>query len=95
LKESGERSRAEDAYRSALKIEPTDADAYLQLGHVLKIQGRPGEALEAYARAAELAPDNMSIREEFVILNRLHERDVSQPKPAAGSQNAVLKPPPV
>src|SRR5260370_139529 len=40
LKESGNRAMAEAAYRTAIGYSPDDADAYLHLGHILKLQGK-------------------------------------------------------
>jgi glycosyltransferase involved in cell wall biosynthesis/tetratricopeptide (TPR) repeat protein len=60
LKESGERrdpdklAQAETAYRRALALDPGVADPHLQLGHVLKLQGRTEEARGAYLRAFAL-----------------------------------------
>ncbi len=45
LKESGRRLEAEAAYRQATTLAPDDADAALQLGHVLMLLDRPGEDL--------------------------------------------------
>jgi tetratricopeptide (TPR) repeat protein len=56
LKDSGKLDAAEAVYRAALARAPDDADIYLQLGHVLKLQGRRSLAIDAYRRAAELAP---------------------------------------
>jgi len=41
LKEHGHLASAESAYRRAIGCDPVDADAYLQLGHVLKLQAKP------------------------------------------------------
>jgi O-antigen biosynthesis protein len=68
LKESGglrdpdKLAQAELAYRRALLLDRGAADSYLQLGHVLKIQGRTQEARGAYLRAFALDPalDNAS-----------------------------------
>jgi GT2 family glycosyltransferase len=60
LKESGELrdpdklAQAELAYRRAVALDPSAADSYLQLGHVLKLQSRMEEAEAAYLRAAVL-----------------------------------------
>jgi glycosyltransferase involved in cell wall biosynthesis/tetratricopeptide (TPR) repeat protein len=62
LKESGERrdpdklAQAETAYRRALSLDPGAADPHLQLGHVLKLQGKTSEAEAAYLRAFALDP---------------------------------------
>ena len=54
LKESGQRSAAEAAYRKALSINPDCADTHLQLGHLLKLQGRQLEAIQSYLKALDL-----------------------------------------
>jgi Flp pilus assembly protein TadD len=40
LKEAGDRRQAEEAYRRALALDPGLPDTHLQLGHLLKLQGR-------------------------------------------------------
>src|SRR5271166_921108 len=54
LKDPGKLAQAELAYRRALSLDPGGADAYLQLGHVLKLQGKTEEAQAAYLRAFAL-----------------------------------------
>jgi hypothetical protein len=60
LKESGgvqnpdKLAQAEIAYRRALSLDPSAADPHLQLGHVLKLQGKTNEAEAAYLRAFAL-----------------------------------------
>jgi tetratricopeptide (TPR) repeat protein len=62
LKESGglrdpeKLAQAEAAYRRALLLEPGGADAYLHLGHVLKLQKKVDEAKASYLRAFALDP---------------------------------------
>jgi tetratricopeptide (TPR) repeat protein len=62
LRESGERrepdklAKAEAAYRKVLSLDPSVADPHLQLGHVLKLQGKTSEAEAAYPRAFALDP---------------------------------------
>ena len=62
LKESGELkdpeklAQAEAAYRRALSLDPGIADTCLQLGHVLKLQGKMEDAKAAYLRAFVLDP---------------------------------------
>jgi Tetratricopeptide repeat len=62
LKESGELqdpdklAQAEIAYRRALSLDPSTADSHVQLGHILKIQGKTDEAKAAYLRAFVLDP---------------------------------------
>src|SRR5262245_7792103 len=49
-------AQAEIAYRRALSLDLSAADAHLQLGHVLKLQGKTEEAAAAYLRAFALDP---------------------------------------
>ncbi len=72
IKESGIHEMAELAYRRALALRHTpDADLPLQLGHVLKLQGRLAEALDAYLLSAALDPANPDARREAADLQRL------------------------
>jgi GT2 family glycosyltransferase/ADP-heptose:LPS heptosyltransferase/Tfp pilus assembly protein PilF len=48
--------QAETAYRRALSLDSGVADTYLQLGHLLKLQGRSEEAKACYLRASALEP---------------------------------------
>jgi glycosyltransferase involved in cell wall biosynthesis/SAM-dependent methyltransferase/uncharacterized protein YbaR (Trm112 family) len=65
LKESGHWTEAERAYRTAIAYNPGSADGHLQLGHVLKIQGKKDEARTAYLRAVALDPSLNSVSFEF------------------------------
>ena len=56
LREVGELAQAETAYRNALSIEWAVADSHLQLGHVLKMQGKEEDAEASYLRAFALDP---------------------------------------
>src|SRR5262249_14821322 len=47
LRETGELAQAESAYQNALSIDWASADSHLQLGRVLRMQGK-----EAYAEAS-------------------------------------------
>ncbi len=53
---------AEQAYRSALDLEPDNPDILSNLGYVLYQQQRPAEAVEQFAKAARLLPDDAEIR---------------------------------
>jgi tetratricopeptide (TPR) repeat protein/GT2 family glycosyltransferase len=68
LKDAGRFAEAESNYRLAASEKPDDADIHLQLGHVLKLQSKRTAALEAYGRAAELAPFWLAPQEELVNL---------------------------
>jgi tetratricopeptide (TPR) repeat protein len=52
LKESGQLSRAENAYMRAAKLRPDDADVDVQLGHLYQKMTKQRHAQEAYQRAA-------------------------------------------
>ena len=65
--ESVNLAAAERAYRISLDLNSGNADAHLQLGHVLKLQGRKSEAGQAYLRALQLAP-GFGIAEELQAL---------------------------
>jgi tetratricopeptide (TPR) repeat protein len=56
LREVGELAQAETAYRNALSIDWAAADSHLQLGHVLKMQGKEEDAEASYLRAFALDP---------------------------------------
>jgi tetratricopeptide (TPR) repeat protein len=56
LRDSDKLAQAELAYRTALSLDWGVADSYLQLGHVLKLEGRKDEAITAYLRAFALDP---------------------------------------
>ncbi|HEX4185628.1 MAG TPA: tetratricopeptide repeat protein [Stellaceae bacterium] len=68
LKESGNVSEAEAAYRRSINLDPDSADTYLQLGHALKIQGRIEEAVDAYFRSLALDPAPRHPRDELIAL---------------------------
>mgnify|MGYP000458342369 CR=1 FL=1 len=52
----GNREEAMRHYRSAIRIDSTYVDAWLRLGSVLVIMDRYTQAIEAFDKAAELAP---------------------------------------
>jgi tetratricopeptide (TPR) repeat protein len=56
LREVGELAQSETAYRNALSIDWAVADSHLQLGHVLKMQGKEEDAEASYLRAFALDP---------------------------------------
>jgi predicted O-methyltransferase YrrM len=56
MKESGRLTEAERAYRAALAYDPRSPDSHLQLGNVLKLQGKIEDAKGAYVRAVALDP---------------------------------------
>lgn len=50
-------ARAEESYRQAIAAEPSNGDAYNQLGYFFLRQNRPKDALAQFRRLVELAPD--------------------------------------
>jgi glycosyltransferase involved in cell wall biosynthesis len=68
LKEFGSLERSESAYRKALAIDAEQADTHLQLGHVLKLQKRHGDAVASYREAHRLNPTSPFAREELLSL---------------------------
>lgn len=65
LKEGGDISGAEQAYRRALDLMPLSSDAWLQLGHALKLRGDAAEARLSYDAAVRLGPDNADALREI------------------------------
>jgi tetratricopeptide (TPR) repeat protein len=53
---------AETHCRRALALAPQAPEVLTNLGQVLRLKGRFGEAIECYKRGLELAPDSVSIR---------------------------------
>src|SRR5262249_694658 len=45
-------------YRSAIRLKPNFADAYLGIGEILEVQGKGDEAIAEYRFAARLQPDS-------------------------------------
>ena len=82
LKDSGRLTDAEAVYRSALADRPDDADIYLQLGHCLKLLGKRPAALEAYLRAATLAPFLIAPRDELFHMGQRRDPEYLQSRMA-------------
>ena len=85
---------AEAAYRRSLELNGAVADSHLQLGHVLKLQGRTDEAACAYLRALLLVPWMPNAKAELIGLG-WSERQVDEallPNPVAvlGKSDADL-----
>ena len=57
MKDQGKLDEAVACYRRALELKPDYAEAYNNLGIVLKEQGKLDEAIACFRRALELKPD--------------------------------------
>lgn len=68
LKESGNLSAADAAYYEALRKRPWETDTYLQIGHLRRLQQRPGAALFWYQLASGLAARHGDARREAETL---------------------------
>lgn len=76
LKETGRLVEAEAAYRAAADSKPDEADIWVQLAHVLKMQRRPDAAVDAYLEALRRDPTLTAVRDEVIAAggrDRLHE----------------------
>ena len=62
---------AELAYRRSIEIDPLLADTHLQLGHVLKLQGKLEDAKASYETALELDPQSIFARNEAAALGEV------------------------
>ena len=59
LQSGGRLEAAMDAYRRAIAIDPGHANAYSNLGVLLRATGKPSEAEAAYRTAIRLNPDHI------------------------------------
>jgi glycosyltransferase involved in cell wall biosynthesis len=64
LKETGQLTKALEAYKIAIDLDEKHADGHLQIGHLFKIMGRTADAIQAYHKSFELNPhDNPAFAE--------------------------------
>jgi Flp pilus assembly protein TadD len=67
--------RAEIAYREAIQLKPELPEAWNELGHAIKSQGRYEESIAAYEQALHLRPNYPQaleyLGEAYVLLGRL------------------------
>lgn len=70
LKEGGRLGAAEQAYRAAIAMRPEEPETHLHLGHVLKLQGRSDQAIEAYVDALKHDPGYLPARNEIIAAGR-------------------------
>lgn len=68
--ESGDRTRAEESYRAALKDQPLLASALLGLGKIMLDQGKPAGAIPWLERAVRVRPQ---LTEAHLMLGRAFE----------------------
>ena len=79
LERLGRDGEAMAAYRSAIGIDPRQADALERLGNILRVHERQAEALECFARAAAIAPDTIRGRMcRFKALQQAGRRDETE-----------------
>lgn len=65
----GDLAAAEETFRHAVRVAPTDTVAWTLLGQVLLSEDRPAEALEPLERALELAPNDWSVVYNLILAN--------------------------
>lgn len=65
LKDGGHYDEARQSYDAARSLHPDDADIYLQLGHLAKLQGQGQEAIAFYRRSSALDPARPDAAEEL------------------------------
>ena len=75
LRDLGRLAESELVYRSALAEKPDDSDIHLELGHCLKLQGRRQAALDAYGRAAGLAPFSIAPKRELFLMGQRQNQE--------------------
>ncbi len=84
-----DRRGARASFEEALREEPNDAEALLYLGHIARLERRPGEAKPLLTRAQELAPDNTAVVLERVLAARDAD-DLAEERAAIESSRADL-----
>lgn len=53
------------AFQEAIRLDPAMTEAYVRLGSLLALRGRPRKAIEVWEKALELNPDQPGIREDI------------------------------
>jgi tetratricopeptide (TPR) repeat protein len=65
-----------DAFQEAIRLDPTLTEAYVRLGSLLALRGRPRKAIEVWEKALKLNPELPGIREDIEECRaRLGEQD--------------------
>jgi hypothetical protein len=86
---------AQAALRQAIALAPGDAKAHALLGRCLDAQDQPGEALEAFVRAADLDPDDKVFQAAVATLATEHLPEAqARPLVEAGARASALALPP-
>jgi len=68
LKEAGAFEESYAAYRQAIALNDSDADAFLLFGHLVKMMGKREEAIEAFRATLARQPQNSSMVRELEAL---------------------------
>lgn len=87
LKEEGQFSKSELAYKTAEKFGYSNPDLYLQLGHLAKVRGDMSEAKEYYLAAVSGETVSLHAYEELAMMGLVSEADE-----AIRSRNEVVSP---
>lgn len=90
FKETGFHQRAEESYKRALALKPTDAEATLQLGHLSKVMGRMDAARTYFEEARRLGyakPEEIDF--ELGLLKKTDNSLVYWDAPASDERSGV------
>jgi len=78
LKEAGRFEDALNAYHRAQKINKTDSDLHLQIGHAHKRRGNTRAALASYEAALKYDSSNLFAQDEIISLSETKNKDCLQ-----------------
>ncbi|MBI5118955.1 tetratricopeptide repeat protein [Candidatus Poribacteria bacterium] len=84
--------KAADMYRKALRIQPNDSDAWNNLGATYYLAGMNEDAKEAFLRAVELNPRNVSARANLKMAGGEYVEASVAKTHILDSEPAILKP---
>ncbi len=87
-KEGKQFDLALEAYNSAIRLNDRNADVFLQKGHLLKLMGRPSDAIACYQQSFALERQDNPAFHELIALNAL-SADTASAGPAVEGQSAV------
>ena len=80
---AGRNAEAEDYYKKAVRLRPSEASAHMNLGAILHFNGRWEEAEKSYLRALKLRPNDPVTEGNLQKLRNLM-------RAARGCSNAVI-----